>query len=65
VKCPKCKEFFEIDKNRYDEGDSVECSECGVSSIFVVKKGKIMLEPEENRYDDIDEEYFGEDYERD
>ena len=64
VKCPKCKEKFDIDKNSHDEGDSVECPECGASSILAVKKGIFHLEPEESKYDKYEEEFLGdEDYE--
>ena len=63
VKCPKCKEFFDIDKNPHDEGDSLECPECGTASIIAVKKGKILLEPEESKYDKYGEDFFGEEYE--
>ncbi len=63
MKCPKCKESFSIDKNKYDEGDSIECSECGAVSVFTVKKGSFKLEPEESKYDGYDEEFYGEDYE--
>ena len=63
VKCPKCKELFDIDKNSHDEGDTVDCPECGASSVVVVKKGRMLLEPEESKYDSVDEDYFGEDFE--
>lgn len=63
VKCPKCKESFTIDKNNYDEGDSVECPECSALSILTVKKGAFKLEPEESKYDKYEEDFYDGDYE--
>jgi len=39
VKCPKCLNDFELDVELYEEGDSVECTSCGIE-LFVVRKGK-------------------------
>lgn len=61
VKCPKCKEPFEIDKNAYDEGDTVECAECGEFAIIEVKKGKFVLRPENSKYDDGDDFFTDDD----
>jgi len=63
VKCPKCKESFDIDKNRYDEGDDVECPECGATSVVAIKKGMIKLEPEESKYSKYDEDFYDSDFE--
>lgn len=61
VICPKCKEDFELDKNAHDEGDSVECPECGEFCTIVVKKGKFVLQPENSKYDSGDDFYQDDD----
>ena len=38
-KCPKCEGEIELDPELHEEGDSVECKECG-TELFVVKQGK-------------------------
>lgn len=38
-KCPKCEGTVKLDSELHEEGDSVECPECGIE-LFVVKKGK-------------------------
>jgi len=39
TKCPKCEGTVELDPELHEEGDSVECEECG-TELFVVRKGK-------------------------
>ncbi|MDO8634334.1 MAG: hypothetical protein Q7K34_03515 [archaeon] len=50
VKCPECDEQIEVDKNEVDENDTVECSECGEESIVKIKKGKIRLASQKEKY---------------
>ncbi|MFH1256262.1 MAG: sulfonate ABC transporter [Candidatus Diapherotrites archaeon] len=54
VKCPECKEGFELSVNDYEEGDSVECPECSESLIVKVKQGKFKLMTEKAKYYDED-----------
>ncbi len=57
VKCPDCKEEFDLDKNAYDEGDSVECPECGASCIIEVKRGKFVLKKESAKYFEEEDDF--------
>jgi ssDNA-binding Zn-finger/Zn-ribbon topoisomerase 1 len=50
VICPECKEDLDIDKNEYDEGDTVDCPECNESLKIKVKKGKFKLASDKARY---------------
>lgn len=61
VKCPECREEITIEKNEHEEGDTIECSECGASCTILLKRGKFVLEPEDLKT--IDEEEFGLDQE--
>ncbi|MFH1696539.1 MAG: hypothetical protein ABH854_01360 [Candidatus Diapherotrites archaeon] len=64
VKCPDCKELFELDINEHDEGDAVECPECYIECTVVVRGGKLALRSEKEKYFDNEDEFYDEsDYE--
>ena len=50
VECPECGEDFDIDKNEYDEGDTIDCPECNESLKIKVKRGKFRLASDKARY---------------
>ena len=58
VKCPECKEEFNLNKNESEENDLINCPECNTTLIIVIKGGKLKVEPENTKYDEIDETYF-------
>lgn len=59
VKCPSCEESFELDVNEYDEGDAVDCPECGIALAVEVSGGKLKVVTEKERLmEEIDEEEF-------
>ncbi len=59
--CPACREEFDVDKNTHEEGDLVDCPECGESCVIAVRKGKFVLKTEKSKYDDGDD-FYGDDY---
>ncbi|MFH1588269.1 MAG: hypothetical protein ABIA76_02960 [Candidatus Diapherotrites archaeon] len=58
VKCPRCKEIINLDINEHEEGDEVECQECGERCIVLVNEGKFKLITERQKFleesDDFD-----------
>lgn len=48
---------MELDINEFDEGDEVDCSECGAHYILKVVKGKFKLATEKDKY--FEDEDFG------
>ncbi|MEW6295461.1 MAG: zinc-ribbon domain-containing protein [Candidatus Diapherotrites archaeon] len=65
VSCTHCGKKFELEPEIYEEGDTVECPECG-TELSVVKKGKkitvIKSFEEALPEEDLGEEEFGEEY---
>jgi len=58
VRCPDCKERFEIELQDYDEGDLLNCPECNLELVVEVKEGKPKLRvSKEKALDEIDEFY--------
>lgn len=60
VMCPDCESDLDLDEDDVEEGDVVECPECG-SEFEVVSTGpleltKIDAEEEDEEDDDFDEE---------
>lgn len=51
-KCPECEEEIEVDKNEVEENDHLECPECSERLIVKIKKGKIRLATEKEKYFD-------------
>jgi len=43
VRCPDCKEKFEIDLLDFDEGDLVNCPECNLELVVEVIEGRPKL----------------------
>jgi len=61
VRCPDCKESFEIDLHEYDEGDLVNCPECNLELVVEVSEGRQNLRIAKEKA--IDETDFDEFYE--
>ena len=61
VRCPDCKEKFEIELEEFDEGDLLNCPECNLELIVEVNEGlqKIRVSKEKA----IEESDFDEFYE--
>lgn len=55
VRCPECRENFELSVNDHDEGDFVECPECSLNLIVEVREGKFKLVSEKEKFYEEDE----------
>jgi len=56
VVCPECDNPLEIDADDVDEGEIVQCDECG-TDLEVVSSDPLELAPvDEEGYDDEDED---------
>ena len=66
VRCPDCKEKFEIDFHEYDLGDSLPCPECNIdlTVIYVNDKPKLKLVKELFLDDDSSDAFYAEEYEQ-
>ena len=59
VRCPDCKERFEIELHEFDEGDLVNCPECNLELIVEVNEGKAKLRTaREKALDETDFDQF-------
>ncbi len=56
VPCPKCQANIKLDLELHEEGDSVECPECGIE-LFVARKGKKLALVE--TFEESEEDYEG------
>lgn len=64
VRCPDCRERFELDQHEYEEGDFLSCPECAIDLVIMVKKGKLkvvsdkekFMEEESDEFVDLEEE---------
>gem|GEM_PF-2489391 len=55
VECPVCGEEFELDTGEYDEGDAMECPQCGAELTVMKKNAKYYVEQAESEdYDDVE-----------
>jgi len=61
VRCPDCKERFEITLEEFDEGDLMNCPECNLEMVVEVSEGKPKLRIAKEKA--IDETDFDEFYE--
>ncbi len=62
VRCPDCKENFDLSVNQYDEGDAVECPECAMALVVAIKNGRLAVEAERAKaYNAMEEFEFPED----
>lgn len=60
VVCPECDNPLDIDVDEVEEGDTLQCEECGVD-LEVVATDPLELAPmEEAGYDDEDSAHLGE-----
>ena len=56
VNCPVCDAVLELDEEELDEGDPVDCSECG-AELLVTGKDPLELQPADDVEDEDDEEF--------
>jgi DNA-directed RNA polymerase subunit RPC12/RpoP len=58
--CPACGEKFELDTELYDEGDLIECNECGTSLTVIKRNNKLSVVETESSdaWEDEEEEEF-------
>jgi len=64
IKCLDCKELFEENLKNYDDGDSIECPECGAEMIVEYpSEGKPRLKTPKQKFWDEDEEFEQEEFE--
>jgi alpha-aminoadipate carrier protein LysW len=57
--CPECDNPLDIDVDEVEEGDTLQCEECGVD-LEVVGTDPLELAPMEEGYDDEDPAHIGE-----
>jgi len=61
VRCPDCKERFEIELEEFDEGDLLNCPACNLELIVEVNEGQPKIRVSKEKV--IDETDFDEFYE--
>ena len=55
VECPVCGEEFELDTNEFDEGDAMECPQCGAELTVMKKNAKYYVDPADSEdYDEVE-----------
>jgi len=57
VRCPDCRERFEIDYSEYDEGDVMNCPECNLELNVVYVGDKPKLKSSKDLYFENDDEF--------
>jgi lysine biosynthesis protein LysW len=62
VNCPSCDAPIDVDEEELDEGDVVECDECG-SALTVTGVDPLELEADDEEEEDEDEDYDEDDEE--
>jgi len=61
VVCPECDNPLEIDTDDIEEGDIIQCDECG-TDLEVVSSDPLQLAAvDEEGYDDEDDDFSGDD----
>ena len=55
VNCPSCDAVIDVDEDELDEGETLNCDECG-AGLTVVGLDPIELEPSDDTEEDEDEE---------
>ncbi len=60
VRCPDCREKFEIELHEYDEGDLFNCPECNLELVVEVNEGRSKLRIAKEKA--LDETDFGDFY---
>ena len=60
VRCPDCKDRFELDFHEYDDGDSLACPACNMDLTVVYVKDRLKLKTSKELFYDTDEsdEFF-------
>jgi hypothetical protein len=59
-----CDAVLDIEEDELDEGDDLDCSECG-ANLTVTSVDPLELAPADDGDDDDEDEDFDEDYEED
>lgn len=53
--CPKCDSEIDVEEEDVDEGDTLQCDECG-TALKVASTGPIELEAADDKEDDDDDD---------
>ena len=65
VVCPECDNPLDIDVDEVEEGETIQCDECG-TDLEIVSSDPLEIAPVENEgYDDEDDDPRGNDDEED
>ena len=58
IKCSECKARFEVDLKEYDDGDILDCPECGAELIVEYDTiGKARVRTPKEKFLEEDEEF--------
>ena len=59
VKCPDCKQRFNVNMNEFDDGDLLNCPECNLEMTIILDCGKLnVLATKEKELEDDEFDYF-------
>ena len=63
-RCHECKERFEIDLKEYDDGDTIDCPDCGAEMLVECDKdGRPKLITPKEKFLEEDDEFVGDEEE--
>jgi len=58
IKCPECKERFEENLKEYDDGDTIDCPECGAELLVAYDDmGKPRIKTPKEKFLEEDEDF--------
>ncbi len=59
VKCPDCKQRFNVDMGEFDDGDLLNCPECNLEMTVILDSGRLnVLATKEKELEDDEFDYF-------
>jgi alpha-aminoadipate/glutamate carrier protein LysW len=64
VLCPECESDLDLDEDDLEEGDAVECPECG-TEFEVVSTGPLELAKTDGEDEDMEDEDYDEEEDED